>query len=310
LSEPGTSRARILIVEDMAVVALDIECTLVQLGHQVIGITGTGPEAVRMARQLRPDLVLMDINLLGPMDGIEAALAIHAEQPTPVVYLTAYTDDDTLQRAKLSEPLGYVVKPVNKRELEACIQMALYHNQVDEAWRASEERYSAVVRQGQDGIWLIDVDGRRVLEANPAAQRLSGYDADDIEALTLEDLLPYSRALLDRGFARVLAGGTLAPVAGRLRRRDGQRVPVDYSATAITYAGSQAVCLVVRPRPLRRAGATPTALAAQLHGEVVRLRQLATTAAAEAAVLPASAAALVAQAEQVARLATRLVEAS
>ena len=118
-------RAQILVVEDEAVVAMDIQSKLEDLGYSVIALIRTGEEAVQTACEMRPDLILMDISLQGDMDGIAAAACIQACNPTPLVYMTSHGDKDTLHRARMTEPLGYVIKPFDERDLRAAIEVAL-----------------------------------------------------------------------------------------------------------------------------------------------------------------------------------------
>lgn len=125
------AKARILIVEDEIIVGLDIQHELTGLGYRVTDIVASGPEAIQKASQFRPDLVLMDIRLTGEMDGIEAAEQIRQSLSLPIVYLTAYADAETLQRAKLTEPFGYIIKPYQERDLHTTIEMALYKHQLD-----------------------------------------------------------------------------------------------------------------------------------------------------------------------------------
>ena len=125
------ANARIMIVEDEAIVALDLQHKLKTLGYAVSGVASSGEEAVRKVPQTRPDLVLMDIKLKGDMDGIEAAQRIRDEFNIPVVYLTAYSDENTLQRAKVTEPAGYLLKPFKDREVYATIEMALYKHKME-----------------------------------------------------------------------------------------------------------------------------------------------------------------------------------
>ena len=117
---------QILVVEDEAIVALDIQSKLRSRGYEVPALASSGKEAVEIADALRPDLVLMDIQLEGDIDGVEAAEQIRRRFGTPVVYLTAYSDDRTLQRAKVAEPFGYLLKPFEERKLHAAIEVALY----------------------------------------------------------------------------------------------------------------------------------------------------------------------------------------
>jgi len=123
---------QILVVEDEPIVAADLKVRLELLGCQVVGSVPSGEKAVALAEQRRPDLVLMDIRLEGRMDGIEAAQEIRRQWRLPVVYLTAYADDATLERAKVTEPYGYILKPFKDRELKTVIEMALYKHHAEE----------------------------------------------------------------------------------------------------------------------------------------------------------------------------------
>ena len=124
-------KATILIVEDEAIIAQDLSQQLTRLTYEVLGITATGEEAVLLARERRPDVVLMDIRLKGPMDGIQAAEQIARDGQAPVIYLTAHSDSATLQRAKLTGPFGYILKPFEERELETQIEIALYKHKLE-----------------------------------------------------------------------------------------------------------------------------------------------------------------------------------
>lgn len=125
------SQARIMIVEDERITAEDIHDILTHLGYTVTAVVSSGEEAIREAERTRPDLVLMDIRIKGEMDGIQAAREIRERFDIPVVYLTAHADRETLERAKLAEPLGYLVKPFQEPELQASIEMALHKQGAD-----------------------------------------------------------------------------------------------------------------------------------------------------------------------------------
>jgi len=120
------SQARIMIVEDERITAEDIHDILTQLGYLVTAVVSSGRDAIREAERTKPDLVMMDIRIQGDMDGIETAREIRERYDIPVVYLTAHADRETLERAKLAEPLGYLVKPFQEPELLASIEMALH----------------------------------------------------------------------------------------------------------------------------------------------------------------------------------------
>lgn len=125
------TKSYILVVEDEAIVAMGIKQKLEDLGHQVADIVYTGEDAVKTALEKEPDLILMDIVLKGHMDGIEAAAKIRKQLDIPVIYLTAYSDEEVLERARMTEPYGYIIKPFKKSELNANIEMALYKHAED-----------------------------------------------------------------------------------------------------------------------------------------------------------------------------------
>ncbi len=119
------ARAGIMIVEDERIVALDLKQRLQALGYAVKAMASDGREAVEKAGATRPDLILMDIHLANGMDGIEAAKQIRRLYRTPIIFLTAYADEGTRERAKIIEPLGYILKPFEEGELATTIEMAL-----------------------------------------------------------------------------------------------------------------------------------------------------------------------------------------
>lgn len=126
---------RILVVDDERIVNLDIQATLKRLGYDIVGDAVSGSEAIEKASQFKPDLVLMDIKLRGEMDGVEAANFIIKSYDIPVIFLTAYSDDQTLNRAKLSGPFGYLLKPFEERDLRSAIEIALYKHSMEQEFR-------------------------------------------------------------------------------------------------------------------------------------------------------------------------------
>lgn len=123
--------ARILVVEDERIVAMSLRRQLQAMGYEVVGVASSGDVAVRQTGELRPDLVLMDIRLEGGMDGVQAAALIREQFRIPVVYLTAYSNRDVLDRAKVTEPFGYLLKPYDERELHVAVEMALYRHVIE-----------------------------------------------------------------------------------------------------------------------------------------------------------------------------------
>jgi CheY-like chemotaxis protein len=127
----GKEKAKIMVVDDEVLVSEDLKNRLTDLGYKVTGVADTGEKSIDMAKETRPDLILMDIQLRGDMDGIEAAEVIKERFDISVVYLTAYSDQETLDRAKVTTPFGYLIKPFVERELHSTIEMALYKQKID-----------------------------------------------------------------------------------------------------------------------------------------------------------------------------------
>ncbi len=207
--------ATILIVEDEQIVAVDIRSHLERLGYRVVGTAGSGEEACRMAAALEPDLVLMDIRIDGPMDGIEAARRIRRSRQIPVVFLTAYADVDTLERAKLIEPYGYIVKPFTERELHVAVQVALHKGAVDRQLRQSHENLQAILDAQRHGTVMLDAHGR-VRFASRAARRMAGAADAETAGHPLTRLLP-----LGADHAAALEA------MGRRPKEDRSKVPVE-----------------------------------------------------------------------------------
>ncbi|HTO94652.1 MAG TPA: PAS domain S-box protein, partial [Bacteroidota bacterium] len=151
--------AKILVVEDENIVARDICARLEQFGYDVAPPVATGEDAIARARESRPGLVLMDIMLRGAMDGIEAARVIREELNVPVVYLTAYVDDKNLQRAKVTEPFGYLLKPFEERELHITIEMALYKHAMEQQLRETNAFNALLVHTIPFGMDIVDMEG-------------------------------------------------------------------------------------------------------------------------------------------------------
>ena len=171
--------AKVLIVEDESIVAFDIKHIVRRLGHTVVGISATGSGALEAAEETRPDLVLMDIQLKGEMDGIETAARIHDKYRIPVVYLTASTDEETLHRSKRTEPFGYILKPIEERELRNGVEMALNRHQLETKLIENEQKYRNIFENVQDVFFQTDNQGI-ILEISPSVRKCSGYSRDEL----------------------------------------------------------------------------------------------------------------------------------
>ncbi len=177
----------ILIVENDTAFAEELEGTLKELGYEIAGRVASGEEAIQVAGEWGPDLVLMDISLSGSMDGIEASEKIQCRFSIPVVYLTGHAEEETLQRAKKTEPYGYLQKPASPTELRNTIETALYKYEADKRVKDSEKRYRSLVELSPHGITEIGPHGKLV-SVNPAYCRLLGYSRQELLGKSVVDL--------------------------------------------------------------------------------------------------------------------------
>ncbi len=153
----------ILVVEDESIVAKDIQICLKKLGYEVVGIVASGEDAVEKAKEMEPDLIMMDIMLKGEMSGIDAASIIRKTQDIPVIFLTAYTDRDTVDRAKESEPFGYIIKPFKEIDIQTAIEIALYKHRRDlEVKKERDLYYNMVEKNDSPDMMFVKANQRLV----------------------------------------------------------------------------------------------------------------------------------------------------
>ncbi len=179
---------RILIVEDERIIALDLKRRLERFGYEVVGMASEADDAVELASKELPDLVLMDIMLSSASDGITAATEIRRRNRIPVVFLTAYADEATIQRAKIAEPVGYVLKPFKERELHTTIDIGLYKSRVERELLRQERLFSSILRSAGDAIVAADSEG--VIQfMNPVAETLTGWKEDEARGEPVNDVI-------------------------------------------------------------------------------------------------------------------------
>ncbi len=179
--------SRILIVEDEKIICLDLQRRLEKFGYNVAGVASTAQEAIDKAANLQPDIILMDIMLGEESDGIDAATEIKNLLGIPVIFLTAYADDKTLERAKAAEPFGYVLKPFKERELYTTIDIALYKSGVDKKLARQERWFSGILHGVADGIIATDTENR-IEFMNPVAENLTGWTEENAKGRTLQEV--------------------------------------------------------------------------------------------------------------------------
>jgi PAS domain S-box-containing protein len=224
--------AKILIVEDDRVVARDISQQLERLGHTVVGVTALGEQALPLTLETGPDLVLMDIRLDGAVDGIDAAEQIRRECHRPIVFLTAYSDEETVKRATSTEPFGYLLKPFEDAQLRTTIEMALYKHAAEQKLRASERRFAATLSSIGDAVIATDAQGR-VTFMNPVAEALTGWPRQEAAGRPLPDVFCIvnedTREIVEDPGAKVLRLGAVIGLANHtaLLARDGRELPLN-----------------------------------------------------------------------------------
>ncbi len=249
---------KVLVVEDEYVVAKDVQDSLSSLGYAVPALASSGEDAIQKAEETRPDLVLMDIKLAGDMDGVEAADEIWHRFNIPVVYLTGNSDRSTLQRAKVTEPFGYVLKPFEDEELHAAIEMAFYRHKsesqrevarserVEEDVRKSDERFRKLFYYSSDAIFLIDPTRDKILDANPRACDMLGYSYEELLSLGISavysskmpELMSFAQSVYERGYG----WSDQLECTGKT----GQVVRTDMSATMFDIGGKSCVLAMIR----------------------------------------------------------------
>jgi diguanylate cyclase (GGDEF)-like protein/PAS domain S-box-containing protein len=229
----------ILIVEDEKIVARDLQNALEDLGYRVPAIANSGELAIKKAYELNPDLILMDIRLLGEMDGISTAQIVVDELDIPVVYLTAHSDENTLARAKLTHPYGYLIKPFEERELRAVVEVALYKHEMERRLKENAQWLSTVLNSIGDGVLTTDPEGK-ITMLNPVAEKLTGWSCE--EALNRPSIEVFrlinetTRKIVHNPIQEALSTCqivTLPPLT-LLVRKDGIEIPIDDSVAPIT----------------------------------------------------------------------------
>ncbi|MBN1782403.1 response regulator [bacterium] len=181
------SKTQIMVVEDESIIAMELRDRLEKLGYIVTAVVSSGEDAIEKVNQLQPDLVMMDIMLEGKLDGVEATRLIHERFDIPVVYLTAYSDDSTLERAKLTEPYGYVLKPFDERELYTTIEIALYKYEMEKRLKENQRWLSTTLKSIGDGVIATDTDGI-VTFVNSKAEIMTGWASDEAIGQPLHEI--------------------------------------------------------------------------------------------------------------------------
>lgn len=184
------TQTSILVVEDESIISMDIQNSLMNLGYSIAGAAANGLDAIKKVAELLPQLILMDIRLKGEMDGVEAAAEISKTQSVPIIFLSAYSAEDTLRRAKITEPYGFLTKPFEKRELHIAIEIALYKNQMEQKVKRLNHELAGYIHEVSQLNHEVEQFNYNVShDLRGSIQKLGGYTAE---------LKQHSNEMLDR----------------------------------------------------------------------------------------------------------------
>lgn len=220
------SRPRVLIVEDEQIVAADLRMTLEGLGYDVVSTADSHGKAIREVARTQPDVVLMDIQLRGLMDGIVAAEEIRQGWHIPVVFVTANANEETMARARESGPYGYVLKPFRPKDLNATVLVALHQHRLARELFAEHTWLRTTMASLSDGVIVADAAGR-VRYLNPAGEKLTGWSLEEATGRPIDEV--YLTATNDSngcGISGIAAAGS-GKVRQEIRSRDGRTIPVE-----------------------------------------------------------------------------------
>lgn len=229
---------RILVVEDEVIVARTIANQLTQLGYMVTGKASSGEVAIAKALETKPQLVLMDIILKGNMDGIAAAACIREQLDIPVIFLTAYGDDQTLQRAKLTQPFGYVVKPFTAKDLKIAVEIGLLKHQLEQDLRESRDKLATLLNSMSDAV-IATNEQAQVTFMNPAAELITGWKQADAQGKDISIVFnivdEITETELENPVVKVLREQKVIYLGEftSLITKHGQKVPIGDSASPI-----------------------------------------------------------------------------
>jgi len=230
-------KRKIFVVEDESIVARDIRNMLITLGYEVSGVVSTGEKAIQIVKETQPDLVLMDLMLPGEIDGVKAADKIYKHFNIPVVYLTAYTDENTLHQAKKAEPFGYLLKPFDEKDLQTTIEISLYKYQMEMKLKDRERWLSTILRSIGDAVIATD-KGRMITFLNPLAEKFTGWDEkkalrkpiSDVFSLLSEETGRKLKVLIPRKLEKSGMGLSKENI---LLSKEGTKIPIEHSITPI-----------------------------------------------------------------------------
>jgi len=243
LDKKDSTHVRIAVVEDEKIIAMEISKTLERMGYRVPWHVGSGEEALELLDQEPADLVLMDIHLRGLLDGIETAEILTKRFGIPLIYLTANADDETIQRAKLSSPYSYLLKPINFRDLHTAIQIALHKYESELRVKQNEAKYRRVFEQSNDGMIIFNTDGG-ILDCNTKAHQMLGYAREPFFELNLPGLHTAATQNAYKGAMHQLTTSGNMRYEASMVKADGHEVDVEINGSWFEASGQQGLVVI------------------------------------------------------------------
>ena len=243
-------KTKILIVEDNPIVAEDLKIKLIDLGYDITATAYSGEQALESVESQRPDIALMDIRLGKGMNGIDTASKLKDKYKVSVIYLTAHADDDTVFRAKFTEPYGYIVKPFDDIELKSVIEIAVYKQQSDRKLRESEQWFQTTLNSIGDAVIATDMDGS-ITFMNPVAEILTGWSQSDASGKPLNMVFNIinekTRKPCENPVLKVIKTGQIVGLANHtlLISKDGRERPIKDSGAPILLEGGNKLGVVL-----------------------------------------------------------------
>lgn len=279
-----TSSIQVLLVEDERVIARDIRASLENIGYSVPAIATSGEEAIAKAAELHPDLILMDIRLKSEMDGIQAAEQIWKQFQIPIIYATGYSDRNTLERAKATGPFGYILKPIEERELYVAVETALQRFRLSMELQKREQWLTTILKGIGDGVIVVDA-AAQVKFLNLVAEALLGYPQAEIQNQPITEVFrivdEQTLAPIENPIIRTLERGEISTLPDQtlLIASDGTMLPIADSAAPLknehgVITGAVLVFRDITEKRLAEERSIAIARSQQLQAQMMELQRL------------------------------------